>query len=860
MDAHTTTSERKLSDPDDDKFSYIKLLDKPRDLPEPVQLNFQHLKEVGYDLGLVDLCWPDEIKPLFENRTDFPVRYVTHTQKERTLLLYTKNFRKKFIHLYPDRKPLLLARDNECGVIKMVCTTIRPTAIPYPIFGSWDTSAAFFSDHITYETLEKHPQKLPDHLYSPHTTLLRQKGHCFEIATVLCSALLGVGYDALVVSGYADRDIALRIMVRQDCPFPAFKEEEEKPPERPKIEKYAITPPNDYKSKFLTMMEQRERDKLLKKDEESAEKERLRLLEEEKPPVDELQGTRVHAWVLVRAGSKNITESFFIEPSTGTMYPIDSRKYFGIESVWNHQNYWVNLQDCSKGLGALDYDLRKNNKWIHLLAGEPYELRVQKERELGDEDTSRDCFIEKHLDMPAPWPMRLHIESERFSRRFPGGDVTTNYKRVIVQQKAPFASPDGLVSRITRYKDFACTDPFLLEEEYSNRKDKYCRTIYEYATGVQKDYFASGREDALVKHVFNKGDYSFYACRTLIFNHALRGDNLYKMVVEQDKIMEYFRNRPDKLMFRQTNIVKEDAEKRVANLFKHNIHSFLQKYERQEDRPSHEDIASREFAIKDREIRLKYHYGQNNITASTRIFMKPAVTEWGDDLDFTSDLTYGYQAEVNVTLPRQVELFQMFHFHLNEENICMSTYRTMEAYLEKFLATRLENLKNPELDVPIFNKEQNAAHRENMLRNEERKNMLMKKEIEDSHIDFLAPYVVKYKLPLGAQQARLAKAECLKEYKELLVNRANRLYDNYKMLDEELHVLNDYYAERRDSLSEAEELRHFDEISRIVDSMKLIQKRADRHKALSKSRYKKLEMILAKHPLLAVLRRTSVKP
>ncbi len=45
-----------------------------------------------------------------------------------------------------------------------------------------------------------------------------------------------------------------------------------------------------------------------------------------------------------------MAESFFIEPLTGNAHPITSDNFLGIESLWNHQNYWVNMQDCSEGV------------------------------------------------------------------------------------------------------------------------------------------------------------------------------------------------------------------------------------------------------------------------------------------------------------------------------------------------------------------------------------------------------------------------------------------------------------------------------------------------------------------------------
>ena len=70
----------------------------------------------------------------------------------------------------------------------------------------------------------------------------------------------------------------------------------------------------------------------------------------EKPPPDPLHGLRIHSWVLVLEGKREVPESFFIEPFTGIAHPLTSENYLGIESLWNHQNYWVNMQDCSAGV------------------------------------------------------------------------------------------------------------------------------------------------------------------------------------------------------------------------------------------------------------------------------------------------------------------------------------------------------------------------------------------------------------------------------------------------------------------------------------------------------------------------------
>lgn len=61
---------------------------------------------------------------------------------------------------------------------------------------------------------------------------------------------------------------------------------------------------------------------------------------------DPLHGLRVHSWVLVLSGKREVPESFFIDPFTARSYSPQDDHFLGIESLWNHKNYWVNMQDC----------------------------------------------------------------------------------------------------------------------------------------------------------------------------------------------------------------------------------------------------------------------------------------------------------------------------------------------------------------------------------------------------------------------------------------------------------------------------------------------------------------------------------
>lgn len=58
----------------------------------------------------------------------------------------------------------------------------------------------------------------PPRLISPDTLLKRRTGNSFEMATLLCSLLIANRYGAMVVSGYASREVANNDLQRVTCP------------------------------------------------------------------------------------------------------------------------------------------------------------------------------------------------------------------------------------------------------------------------------------------------------------------------------------------------------------------------------------------------------------------------------------------------------------------------------------------------------------------------------------------------------------------------------------------------------------------------------------------------------------------
>jgi hypothetical protein len=112
---------------------------------------------------------------------------------------------------------------NECNVPKFVCSGLRPSLVPHSELHSLDGAARFVAEWLTHEVLAD-PMSPPAHLPSPWSVLSWQAGDAFDSAGLLASLLLGAGYNAYVVMGYAQRAVTLLDQSGKECPFlrPAF--------------------------------------------------------------------------------------------------------------------------------------------------------------------------------------------------------------------------------------------------------------------------------------------------------------------------------------------------------------------------------------------------------------------------------------------------------------------------------------------------------------------------------------------------------------------------------------------------------------------------------------------------------------
>uniref|UniRef100_A0A1B0BB45 Dynein regulatory complex subunit 7 n=1 Tax=Glossina palpalis gambiensis TaxID=67801 RepID=A0A1B0BB45_9MUSC len=353
----------------------------------------------------------------------------------------------------------------------------------------------------------------PTRLISPASLLRRRQGNSFEMATLLCSMLLGAGFQAFVVSGVARAETVECDLREKPYPYqmPPPKVEEEQKAKPTTGSKYKLRPLPDLRSHLeenmaeLLMQKEAEEQKI--KDEALQ-----RTLEElELQPVDKYHFRRSHAWVVVLdnapwvtvkavhktdASPKMLAARFF-EPSTGFICETHCKQYILVDSVWNQYNYYVNKQEYQR-LSEIRWDLRDTTDWEHILPGEPPEMRtyvIHSDENLAD--LVHPIQDEHHLDTIRSWVMKLHIGAKEFEERFPKLEKTVYYQKAKHERYSPYSQRTGKVMQLTLYSDDEYNQPTEHWEFFENRTDKLISIKYNYETSQTEENFAIGRNDSL---------------------------------------------------------------------------------------------------------------------------------------------------------------------------------------------------------------------------------------------------------------------------------------------------------------------------------------------------------------------------
>ena len=224
-----------------------------------------------------------------------PQSYVSNDVTEELCMKYLKNFETYFTSCGWEGK-LLLYSNNEFGVTKPICTTLKPTLLRDSGLFDLENISTFVSRHIAMEQLEDKFNP-PRTISSPTSVMKWRRGDSFECSILLASILLGANYDAYIVIGSApdwlcNNDLKMcSVHKERNCLFKIMNS-----------------------SKFVDKNGYSFRDN---------------------------SSGHIHSWVLVRGGARSVEEMIYIEPASGLAFLPEDSPYGKIFSIYNNRNIWI---------------------------------------------------------------------------------------------------------------------------------------------------------------------------------------------------------------------------------------------------------------------------------------------------------------------------------------------------------------------------------------------------------------------------------------------------------------------------------------------------------------------------------------
>ncbi|XP_056595312.1 dynein regulatory complex subunit 7 [Triplophysa dalaica] len=779
-----------------------------------------------------------------------PSSYIENSPQEKFMLAMAENFRQQYVLLYPDRKPLLLCPVNECGVQKFVSTTLRCTLLPYPELYSWEGCASFVSDYLSLELLDP-PFEIPKQLSSPTWVVQTQKGTCFDFSCLLCSLLLGAGYNAYCVSGYASKEMCLLDQSHQECPQlePEIQVNEDQQTQTKK--KYSVKPPRDLQSSFEKHQDKKRhanaKATALKKQKEAEKLQK----EQERPPPDALLGVRVHSWVLVLSGNREVPENFFIDPLTGKSYTTTNENFQGIESIWNQQNYWVNMQDCRFGCAEMTFALSDLSKWEYMLCGPSSQSLsiIPEPKETEDEEDEME--EQKVFEMPPSWVAKIDISQIDMEMRYPGGTKVVRYRKAKLEKFAPYFMKDGLVTRFTTYKDIECTQPDTVKEWFKHRRDCLEERELKTDTNVTAELFRPGRSDALKYHRYitmvpeTERQMDFYS-------HT-RYDGLARRIEKPFEMTETFEDRTDFLFNRHVVYGKRvKVSQSGETLEQRPLQKVKEMFHRDPSRPSCKEVANRDFMISEGQIHVTYHLEQSRIIPFWLNFIKPKEAAGSEKAQaFTPDMVSGFQDDPSTKPYKNLKLYEMLVDLMRDEENVVLQIKDSEKEVKSVLSAREQEEKNTELQISIYN----ATRNETACRRTEETERIAKekqKQQQSKKLDPLEPFLVQLgpTRPLTLQAALQIKTECLAELKQQFINKAKIIQSRLEKESEELQKKQSWYQKNQLNLTKEDEDEYHAYCSDALLRIHIRKQRLDRYKEKAPITFLALEEKLNRDPRL----------
>eukprot|EP01029_Cantina_marsupialis_P012390 TRINITY_DN2734_c0_g2_i1.p1 TRINITY_DN2734_c0_g2~~TRINITY_DN2734_c0_g2_i1.p1 ORF type:complete len:779 (-),score=234.22 TRINITY_DN2734_c0_g2_i1:166-2502(-) len=743
----------------------------------------------------------------------------TNNPKEQICLDRTAQFEHAQRVLKPNGRKLVINPNNEHGVQKYVCTTVRSSKLVFEELHPIEKCAEFVANYIEYEPLH-HPTKCPDVIPSPSQVLEWQIGDCFDLSMVLCSFLVGIGYDAYVVQGTANREVCLRDLSASPCSVPLLEEdlefendsvepqkEECKSIESVKENPYYVPAQMAVASSYRAEVKEEENKVVIDPLDATIQqrleiREAMKLKEEQDDP---LVGQRVHCWVLVRAGSQGVEKHVYVEPSTGQVYSISDSPFEHIDALWNSTMYYVHHNSKALSKDVL-FDFNDDSVWTNATAEIEGEIQP--------------------IPVPASWVPKLRVPRGYKQNMFgSSGQKMTRFHKTLLEQYRPAAHPQGLVRRISVFEDLDMCLPSRVQEVFANRRDRLCRRDRYPLESTTVEHFLPGGPSALKKLKIIAG-----AQREMDFYPTSRLDGLCKRVEKvEETLQDYFSGSVSTLAYRGAKFVKKDG-----------IPSLVKMTEKFNINPKLGDlsIAVRKFVMDESTIRVIYHCQGDRITASSRFYSKNegAIPEVVNVDSFKPE-------------PTAVELRADLADHIVAEKQCLNAVRAAQKETADILKTRRLEEEFVRVEHTIQELALQRRHQEQLASEAQAAD-----NGGEQSVDYLTPFLQFVINPnnISKSEAQKARDDCLRALKERLLERANIIQRRLDEENSQLAKKQAAFQRSRDHVDGADE--EFEQFcSEAMFRIQILESRLQRHEETALHKYAQLDQKLHTDPRLRVL-------
>uniref|UniRef100_A0A480ZUJ5 Dynein regulatory complex subunit 7 n=1 Tax=Sus scrofa TaxID=9823 RepID=A0A480ZUJ5_PIG len=459
---------------------------------------------------------------------------------------------------------------------------------------------------------------------------------------------------------------------------------------------------------------------------------------------------------------------------------------------------------------------------------------------------------DESFDMPPAWVERIEISPEAFETRCPNGKKVIQYKRAKLEKWAPYVNTNGLVSRLTSYEDLECTKILEVKEWFQNREDMLELRHVNKITGLIIDSFKPGHSQALRVHSYTSMQPE--RDRVMEFYETARVDGLIKREETAKTMTEYYQGRPDFLSYRHVDFGPR-VKKTALNSAESNprpVVKITERFLRNPEKPADEDVAERVFMILDERIQLRYHCREDHITASKREFLRRTeVDSKGNKIIMTPDMCISFEVEPTEHTKKLLYQYEAMMKLKDEEKL--SRHQAWESELEvlEILKLREEEEAAHALTISIYDTKRNEKSKEYREAMERVMHEEHLRQME-AQLDYLAPFLAQ--LPPGEKltrwQAVRLKDECLSDFKQRLIDKANLIQARFEKETQELQKKQQWYQENQVTLTPEDEDLYLSYCSQAMFRIRILEQRLNRHKELAPLKYLALEEKLYKDPRL----------